>query len=264
MTCGCVIFAYDGDIAYGPQAVLAAKLVKKYLDIPVTLITDIVTASAIDRSIFESIVYTNVNDSNKRVLAGKEISFKNGNRHSVYHLTPYDRTLVIDSDFLVFSTRLKEYLNSNYDFMICESMKDLHPTRQGGHVRFDPASLDMLWATNIIFNKTPEVEALFDLVEHIKDNWRWYGSLYKFDTRRFRNDYAFTVACHMMVDFHTALPSPVLFNDRDQLIKVSDQGLSWIVGMENFLIKTTDQDVHMMNKFDLLDNLDKLTELSND
>jgi hypothetical protein len=266
MTCGCVIFAYDGDIAYGPQAILAARLVKKYLQIPVTLITNESTASKIDISTFQSVIYSEITDSNNfRLLAGKKISFKNTNRSSVYDLTPYDRTLVIDSDFLVFSTRLKEYLNSDYDFMICDSMCDLLPERTGSKVQFDPSSLDMLWATNIIFNRTPEVEALFGLVEHIRENWSWYSALYKFNSERFRNDYAFTVASHMMGDqFHKPLPSPILFNDQDKLVKISDQGLSWVVGPLNQLIKTSGQDIHMMNKFDLLDNLDRLMELTND
>jgi hypothetical protein len=264
MTCGCVIFAYDGDIAYGPQAVLAARLVKKYLKIPVTLITNQSTASKTDIDSFDSVIYSEITDTkNYRILSGQQITFKNTNRGSVYDLTPYDRTLVIDSDFLVFSSRLKEYLNTNYDFMICEQMHDLVPGRPGSKVRFNPSSLDMLWATNIIFNKTPEVESLFGLVEHIRENWYWYSALYKFNPERFRNDYAFTVASHMMGDkFHRSLPSPILFNDRDKLVKISDTGLSWVAGDQNQLIKTSGQDIHMMNKFDLLDNIDKLMELT--
>jgi hypothetical protein len=263
---GCVIFAYDGDIAYGPQAVLAARLVKKHLQIPVSLITDQSTASRIDLEVFESVIYSPLPETqNSRMLAGQRVAFKNTNRSSVYFLTPYERTLVIDSDFLVFSDRLKTYLDSNYDFMICESMHDLCPGRPGSKVQFDPSSLDMLWATNIIFNKTAEVETLFGLVDHIRDNWQWYSSLYKFNWERFRNDYAFTVASHMMGDnFHTALPSPILFNDQDQLIKISQNGLSWITGHQNQLVKTHGQDIHMMNKFDLMDNLDRLMELTDD
>jgi len=264
MTCGCVIFAYDGDIAYGPQAVLAARLVKKYLEIPITLITNESTASKTDLSSFDSVIYSELSDvPNYRILAGQQIAFKNTNRSSVYNLSPYDRTLVIDSDFLVFSDRLKSYLNTNYDFMICEEMHDLVPGRPGSKVRFNSGSLDMLWATNIIFNKSPEVEAMFDLVEHIRENWYWYSALYKFNAERFRNDYAFTVASHMMGDhFHIGLPSPVLFNDRDKLVKISDTGLTWVGGDQNQLVKTSGQDIHMMNKFDLLDNIDQLMELA--
>jgi len=45
-------------------------------------------------------------------------------------------------------------------------------------------------------------------------------------------------------------------------VKISDTGLSWVAGDQNQLIKTSGQDIHMMNKFDLLDNIDKLMELT--
>jgi hypothetical protein len=267
MNQGCCIFAFDGDIAYGLQAVLAAGLVNKHLNIPVSLVTDKITLEKIDPSNFDQIIVTEIEDTgNSRVLSGKQIAFKNINRNRIYDLTPYDRTLLIDSDFLVFSNRLKEYLDSDYDFMICENMKDLCPNRPGSSVSFSPQSLHMLWATNIIFNKTPENKILFDLVDHIRENWAWYGTLYQFDTRRFRNDYAFTVACHVMGGFgaekyYTALPSPILFNDRDSLLKITDTGLTWAVSDQNILVKTTNQDIHMMNKIELLEKIDALVNL---
>ena len=274
MNQGCCIFAYDGDIAYGTQAALSARLVKKYLNIPVSLITDEDTSKRVDHSIFDQIIITEIEDTgNSRMLSGEAIAFKNTNRNKIYDLTPYDRTLLIDSDFLVFSNRLKDYLDSGYNFMICENMKDLCPNRPGSKVTFGPASLRMLWATNIIFNKTPENKILFDLVEHIRENWEWYGVLYHFDTRRFRNDYAFTVACHIMGGFgadqyYIALPSPILFNDQDSLVSkkavektIAKKDLTWIVGEQNILVKTQNQDIHMMNKLDLLKKIDTFLNL---
>jgi hypothetical protein len=267
MNRGCCIFAFDGDIDYGPQAVLAARLVEKHLGIPVSLITDSITLDKIDHTIFDKTFITEEDDSdNSRVLCGESIAFKNINRNKIYDLTPYNRTLLIDSDFLIFSSRLKDYLDSDYDFMICESMKDLCPNRGGSNFSFSPQSLHMLWATNIIFNKTPENKILFDLVDHIRENWIWYGTLYQFDTRRFRNDYAFTVACHIMGGFgaekyYTALPCPLLFNDRDSLVKITKNGLTWVTGDQNTLIKTAGQDIHMMNKIELLEKIDSLGSL---
>lgn len=265
MTLGCVIFAFDGDIAYGPQAVLAARLVKKHLKIPVTLITDCKTLDSTDVSVFDSLVVTSIETENTRVLDNKVILFKNTNRSSAYELSPYDRTLIIDSDFLVQSNCLKPYLESDRDFMICEGMNDLLK-RTPNTLLLDPASIPMLWATNIIFNKTPEVKAIFELVDHVKAHWSYYGALYKFDTRRFRNDYAFSVACHTLGGFgvdkvYTALPSPLLFTDKDEIIQVKDQTVSILMD-GGTLVKAEKQDIHYMNKFDLLDKLTQLTELA--
>ena len=47
MNKGCLIFAYNGDIDYGSQAVLAAKLVNKHLKVPVSVVTNADTLSSI-------------------------------------------------------------------------------------------------------------------------------------------------------------------------------------------------------------------------
>ncbi len=267
MTTGCLIFAYDGDIAYGPQAMLAAKLVKKNLGIPVTLITDSDTLMNIDQTIFDSIKINSVESNNTRVLGGQTISFKNINRSHAYDTTPYDRTLVIDSDFLVLSNNLKTYLDSNRPFMICEGMNDFLQ-RDKNNELLNPASVPMLWATNIIFSKSPEVKALFDLVDHIRENWEYYGSLYKFDVRRFRNDYAFSVACHILSGFgiekfYNLIPAPVLFTDKDKLVQLKNKTFTFLMD-ETVLVRTKDQDIHYMNKYELLENLNILEELVND
>jgi hypothetical protein len=272
MTQGCLIFAYDGDILYGPQAVLAACLVRKHLNIPVSLVTDATTMSTLKgHQVFENIYIREVGDvTNTRIINDTKVIWKNTNRSSAYDITPYDRTLVIDSDFLVLSDRLTHYLNSNADFMICPNMQDLHPDRTGSQVLADPASVPMLWATNIVFNKTPEVAALFNLVEHIRENWIYYCGLYKFNSIRFRNDYAFTIACHTLGGFgldkfYVNLPEPVWFTDKDQLVKISGDTLTWAMNSNNTqFVRTQGQDIHMMNKHDLLNNIDQLMELAHD
>ena len=269
MTTGCLIFAYDSEVAYGPQAVLAAKLVAKHLSIPVSLVTDSATVERLaDVSMFHNVFTNEVGEvTNTRVLAGTTVVWKNTNRSSAYDITPYDRTLIIDSDFLVFSNRLKHYLEADADFMICPGMYNLHPNRED-NILLDPASIPMLWATNIIFNKTDEVRSIFELVEHIKEHWIYYSALYKFDFARFRNDYAFSIACHILSGhgvekFHIDLPSPILFTDKDKLVKISKQGLTALLD-DNMLVKSQGQDVHLMNKFDILEHYDQLTELVND
>lgn len=272
---GCLIFAYNGQLDYGSQAILAAKLVIKNLNLPVSLVTDQATLLSLsDSAVFEHIIIQENVGANKRNLHnGPEISnqidFKNSNRSSAYELSPYDRTLVIDSDFLVLSNVLRPYLDCDHDFLICSGMKDMYPNRPGSNVLLNPSSIPMLWATAMVFNKTPEVNTLFQLVDHIKENWNYYSALYKFNAERFRNDYAFSVACHLMggfgVDkFYIDLPAPILFTDKDKLIKVSNDGSLTVLLSFNkdLLVRTYNQDIHMMNKYDILVNIDQLTELT--
>lgn len=269
MTQGCLIFAYDGQIEYGCQAVLAAQLVGKHLGIPTTLVTDQNTVDKLESTaMFDQVLIQESTSVNTRVLfngpdSSSTVDFKNTNRSSAYNLTPYDRTLVIDSDFLVFSDRLKHYLDSNNDFMICDGMTDLYQGRPGSSLLLDPASIPMLWATNIIFNKTAEVKMLFDMVDYIRENWTYYSSLYKFNNIRFRNDYAFSIACHELGNPQVALPRPLLFTSKDKLVKASNTGLTFLLSFnEDRVVKTHAQDVHMMNKQDLVDNINQLMELA--
>ena len=130
----------------------------------------------------------------------------------------------------------------------------------------------MLWATNIMFSKTSETKILFDLVEHIKAEYQYYAGLYQFYPHQYRNDFVFSIACHIMgahglERWHGELPIPLLFKDTDKIINIRSNGQLTIL-LEHldahYVSKTIDQDVHFMNKYSLLDKLDQLMELAND
>ena len=63
MTTGALLFAFDSEIKYTKLAVECAKRIKQYLDIPVTLVTNI----KLDTDIFENqILVTKPDGKNKR------------------------------------------------------------------------------------------------------------------------------------------------------------------------------------------------------
>lgn len=281
MSQGCLIFSHNGEIDYGSQAVLAAKLAHKHLGIPISLISDADTVQSI-KSKFSTLPFDNIievpkpNLINKRRLDGKLVSFINSNRNSAWELTPYDRTLLIDSDFLIFSNTLEKYWNSSNDFLITPGMLDLQENKIAPkEYEVSPYSINMLWATNIMFSKTPETKLLFELVEYIKKEYQYFSSLYEFDPRQYRNDYAFSIACHIfsahgLDGWHGELPVPLLFKDSDEIINIKEDGQVTFLckdftKLDNYLLaKTKSQDVHIMNKKTILDNLDQLLELANE
>ena len=270
MKCGCLLFAHDGSIDYGSQAVLAAKLASKHLGVPVSLISDKDTILALndkfDQLPFDQIITVSKPDNtNKRLLGNETMDFINGNRNTAWELTPYDRTLIIDTDFLIFSDKLNDYWSLPEDFLICGGMLNF---REAEEYVISKYSIPMLWATNIMFSKTHETKILFDLVDYIKQEYQYFAGVYEFDARQYRNDFAFSIACHIMsahgLDaWHGLLPSPIMYKDTDQLIKVDKQHLVVLLeGQTKYLMKSSGQDVHMMNKRDILDNLDNLMELA--
>jgi len=279
---GCLLFAHNGNIDYGSQAILAAALVRKYLDVPVSLVSDKETINDINSKFknlpFDSIIeIEKPNNVNQRRLYDREskdykvFNFINGNRHSAYDLTPYDRTLVIDTDFLVFSDSLSNYWNSD-DFFITPGMLSLQDDSiDPKEHKVGPYSIDMVWATNIIFSKNQETKIFFDLIEFIKQEYYYYSSLYEFHPGQYRNDFVFSIACHIMSGhgldpWHKELPVPLFFDDRCEILKIKDSGdILFLIENQDkhILAKSSQQDVHIMNKSSLLDNLDQLLKLAN-
>lgn len=275
MTKGCLLFAHNGVIDYGSQAVLAARLAIKHLGVPVSLVTDQETLDSIRLPLpFDKVILTSKPDTtNWRYLsngASSEIvEFINSNRSSAYDLTPYDRTLLIDTDFLIMSDTLNKYWDDADDFLITDRMVDLTYLGQDQtDYVISSYSINMLWATNIMFTKNDRTRLIFDLVDYIKDNYLYYSQLYDFPVTQYRNDFAFSIACHMLGAYGT-LPSPIFIRDVDSLIKVDQDRLLFMLKDYNkqdnyLLLRTQRQDIHLMNKRNLLDNFDALMELAND
>ena len=86
--------------------------------------------------------------------------------------------------------------------------------------------------------------------------------LYNIDQTAFRNDYAFSIAIHIMNgktngEFATDLPGTKKYTiDRDILLTIDGVKMKFLVEKENhlgeyMLAKTNGLDVHVMNKFSL-------------
>lgn len=280
MTKGCVIFAHNCEIDYGTLAVLSAKLVNKNLNIPVSLISDRDTVKQLSshKLPFDHIVEVEKPKvTNKRRLldgSNKIVNFLNSNRSSVYDLTPYDKTLVIDSDFLVFSDVLLKYFNNYHDFQITLGMLNLQETRVAPtEYEIGQFTINMLWATNFIFSKTDSTEIFFNLISYIKDNFQYYARLYNFDGRNYRNDFAFSIAAHIMgahglEQWYGELPAPLMFKFGDKIIDIKENNqLTFLCEdfrqLENYLlVKTLNQDLHILNKLSILENIDQLMDLA--
>lgn len=273
---GCLIFAHDGDIDYGSQAVLAASLVNKNLEVPVSLAADKLTIGNIKSKFstlpFDQIIEVENSSTNFRNLSNERVEFKNNSRSRAFDITPYDRTLLIDSDFLVLSNHLNKYWDNKYDFLITPGMLELQQDKvKPKEYRLSQNSIKMVWATNIMFSKTPEVKMLFDLVDFVKQEYSYFSQLYEFDPYPYRNDFAFSIACFIMAGFpntpwHGELPVPLFYRDTDEILTVENNEINFLLkninGNDYILSKCRDQDVHIMNKRTILENLDKLLELA--
>ena len=192
MTVGALLFAFDSEIKYTKLAVECAKRIKQYLDIPVTLVTNI----KLDTDIFENqILVTKPDGKNKRYWTdtGEVTSWYNFGRNSAIDLTPYDRTLLIDIDYIVNSDSLLSLLNCTQPFLCHQYIHSANlPKCQ--IVTLGSKNTQMWWATVVVFDKSVFSQDVFDCWKMVEQNYKHYANLFGFDYNNFRNDFALSIA----------------------------------------------------------------------
>lgn len=292
MSRGVVLFGINNSkVDYVQLAVMAAAFVRKNMPgIPIALITDQDSRDAqmgkdkwkldnIDRVII--LPKSEQQFENKRTYRdtryhGVESTFKNETRSSAYELSPFDETLLIDVDYLVCNDALNAVWGNDEDVMINRNATSLlHAPLSGNEYRLNDFGIRMYWATVVYFRKGAKAKLLFDLVDFIKENWQYYVMLYEIPGVLFRNDYAFSIAIHILNGFVDGndsvapLPVPSILTamDTDQFFKIdSPTDLSLFANdpMENwkfYVTKLSGVNVHCMNKLSLLNNMDSIMEV---
>jgi hypothetical protein len=243
--------------------------VKEFLQVPVSLVTDskdwLLASQPTAVDVFDQIIAIDSDTTQTKkfydgTLSAKTLIWKNLNRADCYELSPYDETLVIDSDYIISSNTLSAVWGSSKNFLIYNDSFDLAQWRDDSSFRYlNQLSIPFYWATAFYFKKTPDTNAFFDLIKSIKDNWSYYRALYNIDSTAFRNDFAFSIVLNMMgEEFFGELPGKMNYIlDRDVLIKIKENALQFLVEKKNYsgeyiATKTTGLDMHVMNKYSLV------------
>ena len=284
MSNGALVFAHNNRrIDYARMAIISGGLAKKNLNVPVSLISDISTIEWMKKSevyskaeeVFEKIICVDrPDDLGNRILfdgpGSKEIvPFNNSNRVVAFQHSPYEKTLLIDSDFLILSDRLKNYWDLCEDILISKSAMDIFHTDRMKHndEYISETSIKMRWATAIMFSKSEKSKTFFDLVDEVKENYKFYGDVYRYDTRQYRNDISFSIANHILSGFteieNNFLPSIFTTLDKDILVDVEKNKLKILFSdLNDFVVANfSGVDIHIMNKHSLVRNYEKLLEL---
>lgn len=271
MTKGVLLFAQNNThIDYIKQAQFCAIRIKKYLDLPICLVTDNVEYLSEyypDADFyFDHIVSLDRTQFSQRkkfkdgLYSEKTLEWRNYSRADAFNLSPFDETIVMDTDVVLCNSDLLEAFNMNQDFMIAKESKDIKTNRRiDAFRRISDRSIDMYWATIFYFKKNKNTEMLFDLINHIKENWNFYRLTYKIVEKKFRNDFAFSIAIHIINGFKkTNWPLPIpgtLWHtiDKDVLVDIQDNSITILLEneWEYHLANVKDLNVHVMNKFSL-------------
>jgi hypothetical protein len=282
MNKGVLIIAHNStSVDYAKTAVIAGGLAKKNLQVPVSLITDQYTVDQMKEfntytdavNVFEKIILIDrPTTSNRRILhngaQSDRVPFLNSTRSSIYNLTPYEKTLLIDSDFLIMSSHLNNYWKITDNILISDSMNDIAGDRIGILDKWvSETGVHLYWATTVMFSKNKESDIFFQLVEFIKENYNYYSDLYRFDNRQYRNDISFSIAMHILNGFEKSvgsLPSILTVQGIDTIEAIgkhNDLKILVCKGNEHYLTSIKDRDVHIMNKQSIIQHYESLKEL---
>lgn len=231
---GVLLFAYNTDsVDYVKIAERAARLIEHNLKLPVTIITDMQSPQ-----------------TNVRIGYKHGSQWFNGDRYRAYELSPYDETLLLDSDYLIFDNSLIKILDTVDDYKIMSNNQS--PTHsQDGDMGI--LSLAFVWATVVVFKKTQKAKQLFDLVGRIQRNYEYYVKLYHLREDNFRNDYAFAIADNILSGYQASpgIPWRMLTIDH-RVKKIETQNNKLIVREDSKAYIITRQNLHIMDKDYLL------------
>jgi len=187
---GVVVFAFNTEtVDYVRIADGTSQLASRYLDLPVTLITD---HAADPKFRYDNIITIDPQGDNFR---DGSVQWRNRGRHWAYALTPYQDTILLDTDYLVLDNSLNTLFETDFDYRLMH-----HNTNYAGAVyeQMGETSLPFVWATVILFRKSKRTELLFDLVGKIERNYNYYRALYNIREGNYRNDYAFAIANNIL------------------------------------------------------------------
>lgn len=190
--------------------------------------------------------------------------WKNFFRWISYQQSPYDTTIVLDADYIALTNSLSKFIDGNYDYRLLK-----HSLTPSGPMEsfMGERAKRHLWATVIVFKKTNKTQLLFEIVQRVEENWKYYSRLFKLDPYSFRNDFAFTIADLILNGYQIGqhnLPHSIL--TIVDSIKSLRKFKSFIhLRTENKNLVLPHQDLHLMDKnFLLSDEFLKFEESFNE
>ena len=230
---GAIFLAYNNEeINYVKLACLSASSVRKHLNLSCSLITDTGSLRHFERldriqidNIFDKIIidektdedykkdhfyskYKIGNTDNIRKYYDTPYStfnsqFKNLTKHNVYNLSPYDQTILFDVDYLVNNDILNLAFNIDAPVQLYKNAQTLKNTKpdHSTDTRLNDVGIPLCWSTVIYFDKSPMSKIFFDMWEHVKENYDYYQSVYKFPTGLYRTDFAVSISMHLLKGF---------------------------------------------------------------
>lgn len=129
-------------------------------------------------------------------------TYKAENRWKLYHASPYEENIVLDTDMLLLED-IGEWWNycSNYNLKFCNRIKNykLETVTDNVHRKaFVDNKLTSPYFALHYFKKSEEAHSFYKVLEFISNNWEWcYG---KFAPKQYQNWLSMDLACAIAIE----------------------------------------------------------------
>lgn len=229
---GVLMYATNTEtIDYNSIANTNRRLIEHYLQLPVTIISSVPSQNHrfnIDSNKFEK--------------------WNNLGRYNAYEDSPYDITILLDCDYLVFSNSLLKILPVLNGYKIARHNNFVETSTPD---KMHQYSLPQLWATVVIFDKSKKSRLLFELVGRIQRNYGYYTRLYNIPAGNYRNDFAFTIADNILNGYcqeqNNYLPWPITsISQPIQSLRLTNNMFYLKSSSKGYVLPK--QDLHIMSK----------------
>jgi hypothetical protein len=255
MTTGVLLFAFNNEqMDYVRLANYCAQKVKRAWNLPVCLVTSL--DAKVGAHVDEVVRLQDIPTNNRRVYAdyGATLSFRNTNRSRALALTPFDRTIVNDTDFLPNTDVLPKLWGGDTPLMVSRRAHNVLGLPLPADVaRLNYAGAPMYWATIVMFDKhSPVTHRFFAHWQKAVDNVRYFARLFQYSESPMRNDFAVSAAMRM-------LHEGVALTTYDLPYSIPTAFASTLVrSLEPLVLGEVGRhsgDIHIMNKRTLLETI---------
>ena len=266
MTRGFLLFAHNNEqVNYGLLALWQARRIKTHLNSAVSIVTDPDTAYALDgidlnwRNSFDQVIFSNADTTQTKRYIDRSLTFRNVDRIAAWDLTPYDETIVMDTDIVIQGPTLNKLWGHAQDLLVCRRSTDLMGVTAEEFQRISDKSLPFVWATVVYFKKTDHARVFFEQCKLVKSQYNWYRYVYQLNTGPMRNDFVWSIALHTLGgtasgSWAQSIPWNLHHsNNEDRLLKMTQDAVRILTDQGLVLIKH--QDVHIFNKLNLIEHI---------
>lgn len=242
MTTGALIFAINNnEINYEALAQWSACNIERHLGIPTHIVTERDLARPAQSRWFPDY--------------GRHMFWYNESRVDAYRVSPWERTLVLDADYVVASDQLSVLLDLDQDFVAHRWAHDVTGISSfEDHNYFGAVRMPQWWATVMMFRRSRAAELIFDSMIMIREHWNHYRQIYHNHKNTYRNDHALSMALGIVnghVLDHAAIPWSLATLMPQHQLTCQDQD-SYRVDFVNqdrrYWMQLRGQDFHAMGK----------------